>query len=142
VTLRSDELRKRLWRHPSREPLPKAAYAPEETERTYTHMFALGGCILSAGQAVVFDATFREASFRSSAESVAAMNNVSFDGLWLSVPAEARARRVAARAGDVSDATASIALAQAEIDPASITWQIAVEDFANADTVPGDGKAS
>ncbi len=130
VVLRSDELRKRLWRHPSREPLPKAAYAPEETARTYAHMFALGDMVLAAGQAVVFDATFREPSYREAAESAARSRGVAFGGLWLALPAEERARRVAARTADVSDATVSVAIAQAEIDPATITWQVEGDDFA------------
>ncbi|WP_443747808.1 bifunctional aminoglycoside phosphotransferase/ATP-binding protein [Asticcacaulis solisilvae] len=141
VTLRSDELRKRLWRHPSREPLPRAAYDPAETGRTYAHMFGLGDTVLGAGQAVVFDATFREPGFRTAAESVASVKGAAFDGLWLSLPAEERARRVAARSGDVSDATASVASAQAEIDPATITWQIEGDDFAPADPAGKGDKA-
>ncbi len=124
VTLRSDELRKRLWQSPSRAPLPKAAYTPAETERTYAHMFALAGHVLGAGQAVVLDATFREAGFRDLAEAVAARAGVAFDGVWLDIPAEERARRVGARERDVSDATVSVAIAQADIDPETISWQV------------------
>ncbi|MBW8881073.1 MAG: AAA family ATPase [Asticcacaulis sp.] len=133
VTLRSDELRKRLWAVPSQEPLPGAAYTPAETQRTYAHMFALAGHILQAGQGVVFDATFREADFRSAAEAVATQAGVAFDGLWLDVPAEERARRVGARAGDVSDATVSVAIAQASIDPEAISWQIDRDASAGGD---------
>jgi hypothetical protein len=133
VTLRSDELRKRLWQSPSREALPKAAYSPAETQRTYAHMFALAECVLKAGQAVVLDATFREAEFRAMAEAIASRAGAAFDGIWLDVPAEERARRVGARENDVSDATVSVAIAQANIDPETITWQIDDGGFADGD---------
>ncbi len=137
VTLRSDELRKRLWRSPSHEPLPVAAYSAAETERTYAHMFALGRHVLLAGQAVVFDATFREAEFRDAAESVASVASVAFTGIWLDVSADERARRVAMRQGDVSDATVSVAIAQASVDPKTLSWHI--ERSASAG---GDGDKS
>ena len=131
VTLRSDELRKRLWRSPARDPLPTAAYTPAETQRAYAHMFGLAGRILEAGQGVVLDATFREAEFRDAAEAVAAQAGVAFDGVWLEVLAEERARRVALRPGDVSDATVAVAIAQANVDPETISWQI--DDGGSAD---------
>lgn len=134
VTLRSDELRKRLWRHPPLEPLPKAAYTHTETERAYRHMFVLADHILDAGQGVVFDATFREAAYRHAAEAVAAAHGVAFEGLWLEVPAEERARRVDLRLGDVSDATVSVAIAQQNVDLETVSWQIE-----NSGSASGDG---
>ncbi len=123
VLLRSDELRKRLWNCPSFDPLPKAAYTPEESVRTYEHMFSLGERVLASGQSVIFDATFREAHWRDAAKAIADTLGTPFDGLWLEVPAQVRQQRVDGRTRDVSDATSAVAAGQAPVDPATISWQ-------------------
>jgi uncharacterized protein len=124
VVLRSDELRKRLWNWPPFEPLPREAYAAEETRRTYTHLFTLGRVAVQAGQSVILDATFREAHWRDEAEASAAEAAVRFDGVWLNTDRETRRQRVSGRLRDVSDATPDIAAAQEVIEPAAISWQI------------------
>lgn len=124
VVLRSDELRKRLWNCAPLDRLPPEAYTPEQSIRTYEHLFALAATVLRAGQSVVLDATFREAAWRQRAEALAAAHGADFDGLWLDVPAEIRAARVDKRVGDVSDATVDIASAQEAVDPFTISWQI------------------
>ncbi len=125
VILRSDELRKRLWNWPAYEALPAEAYRNEESVRVHAHMFALGRTAAGAGQAVIFDATFRDSALRNQAEAVASTAGVAFDGTWLDVGPAIRAERVGARRRDVSDATVEIAAAQEGIDPATISWQIA-----------------
>ncbi|MGZ3298346.1 MAG: bifunctional aminoglycoside phosphotransferase/ATP-binding protein [Asticcacaulis sp.] len=124
VILRSDEIRKRLWACPEYEPLPRDAYAPDENARVYGHLFDLAGTVLATGQAVVLDATFREARWRDQAQAVAGIADAAFHGRWLEIPAEMRRARIEARIRDVSDATPEIALNQAEIDTAAISWQI------------------
>lgn len=121
VILRSDELRKRLWNWPSLERLPSEAYGPEQSERTYRHLFALGQTVAMAGQSVILDATFREAHWRDQAEATAA---AAFDGVWLDVDSETRKHRVSERTLDVSDATPDVALSQEAVEPAAISWQI------------------
>lgn len=121
VILRSDELRKRLWNWPSLERLPPEAYGPEQSERTYHHLFALGQTVARAGQSVILDATFREAHWRGQAEATAA---AAFDGVWLEVDRETRKHRVSERTRDVSDATPDVALSQEAVEPAAISWQI------------------
>ena len=124
VVLRSDEIRKRLWACPEYEALPKDAYTPDENRRVYGEMFALASRALGAGQAVSLDATFREADWRSQAEDLAKAAGVAFDGHWLDLPVEMRRARVEARSKDVSDATPDIAVAQADIDKSTLSWQI------------------
>ncbi len=133
VVLRSDELRKRLWRWPPYEALPAEAYQPEESARVHAHMFSLGETAARAGQAVIFDATFRDKALRDQAEAAASEAEVSFDGTWLEAGAALRAQRVAARLRDVSDATVEVAAGQEGIDPATISWQIIRMD-ARSDT--------
>ncbi len=124
VVLRSDELRKRLWNCASLGRLPPEAYAPDQSARTYEHMFALAETVLQSGQSVVLDATFREAHWRDRAEAVAREAGVNFDGAWLDILADVRATRVSQRTRDVSDATATIASAQEAVDPFTISWHI------------------
>jgi predicted kinase len=121
VILRSDELRKRLWNWPSLERLPPEAYGPEQSQRTYGHLFALGQVVARAGQSVILDATFREAHWRDQAEATAA---AAFDGVWLEVDRETRKHRVSKRTFDVSDATPDVAGAQEAVELAAISWQI------------------
>ena len=122
VVLRSDEIRKRLWACPEFEALPREAYTPDENARVYAHMFDLARTTLDAGQAVILDATFREEKWRRQAEQLAP--DVAFDGRWLDLPVEVRRARVEARLKDVSDATPEVAAAQADIDIATVSWQI------------------
>lgn len=124
LILRSDELRKRLWNWPLFERLPREAYAPDETVRTYEHMLALGEIAARAGQAVIFDATFRESKWRDRAAAVAAIVGTSFEGAWLAIDSETRKQRVDSRTCDVSDATADVAATQEDIEPEAISWQI------------------
>ncbi len=121
VILRSDELRKRLWNWPSLERLPPEAYTPEQSQRTYRHLFGLGQTVARAGQSVILDATFREAHWRDQAEATAVAK---FDGIWLEVDRETRKHRVSKRTRDVSDATPDVALSQEAVEPAAISWQI------------------
>lgn len=124
VILRSDEIRKRLWAWPEREVLPPQAYAVAENGRVYNEMLRLGDISLVGGQAAVLDATFRQADDRARAEARADAAGVAFDGLWLDVPAAVRARRIADRIADVSDATPETALNQKAVDGTAMAWRI------------------
>ncbi|HTM82046.1 AAA family ATPase [Asticcacaulis sp.] len=124
IILRSDEIRKRLWACPEYETLPKEAYTPDENARVYGHMFALAKAILTAGQSVILDATFREGLWRDRCDELASRDNVAFTGVWLDLPAEVRGSRIAGRVNDVSDATPDIALNQQAVDPSMILWHV------------------
>jgi aminoglycoside phosphotransferase family enzyme/predicted kinase len=124
IILRSDEIRKRLWACPEYESLPKEAYTADENARVYDHMFDLAGTILAAGQSVVLDATFRENRWRDRCGELARDKNLVFTGVWLDLPAEVRASRIAVRKNDASDATPDVALKQQAVDPSLISWHV------------------
>ncbi len=122
--LRSDEIRKRLWACPELEALPPQAYTPAESVRVLAHMSELAATVLESGHAAVCDATFREAAWREAVEDVARRAGVSFAGLWLDVAADIRADRIAARTGDVSDATQGLAQSQQAVDASQLSWTV------------------
>jgi len=124
VILRSDELRKRLWGCPECETLPDAAYTSDQNARVCDHLFGLARTVLAAGQSVVLDATFRESHWRDRCGELARAENLAFTGLWLDLPAEVRASRVARRTNDASDATPDIAFRQQAVDPSLISWHV------------------
>ncbi|MFT4091241.1 MAG: AAA family ATPase [Asticcacaulis sp.] len=124
VILRSDEVRKRLWQSPSLERLPPEAYSAEETDRVYGHMLKQADIILSNGHSVILDATFRDEAYVRDASTLAYGLGADFKAIWMDVPAEERLKRVAARQGDVSDATVEIAARQAEPERDPTLWTL------------------
>ena len=60
---------------------------------------------LCGGQAVIVDAVQAKQEEREALAALAAELGVPFTGLWLEAPANCMRERVAARIGDVSDAT-------------------------------------
>ena len=122
VVLRSDEIRKRLWRVAPTERLPPEAYRPEASAAVYGELFAAAVACLAAGQSVIVDAVFLRADERSRAEAVATAAGVSFDGVWLEAPPETLRRRIEGRTGDASDADTRVLGLQLAADPGAIGW--------------------
>ena len=60
---------------------------------------------LQGGQSVIVDAVHARAEEREALAALAAACGVPFTGLWLEAPAKPLRDRIAARTGDVSDAT-------------------------------------
>ena len=106
------------------ERLPPAAYAPETSARVYDEMLALARRILAAGHAVVLDAVFLRPDERQAAASVATGAGVPFRGAWLRGETPMLAQRLAARAGDASDAGPATLDEQLSHDPGQIDWTI------------------
>lgn len=123
VVLRSDEIRKRLWGRPVLERLPKAAYAPEESQRVYGAMFDAARACLRAGRAVVLDAAFLDPAERRGAEALADEAGVPFEGLWMEAEPDVLRARVAARTGDASDADVEVLERQLVRDLGAVTWR-------------------
>ena len=132
LVLRSDEIRKRRHGVPPEEWLPASAYAPAENAAVFAELAALAGEALRGGHAVVADAAFLRPEERAAIEA-AAPAGVPFRGFWLEAPREVLRARVAARAGDASDATVAVLEAAAGRDPGPISWR-ALD--AAADPVP------
>ncbi|HYE44458.1 MAG TPA: AAA family ATPase [Caulobacter sp.] len=123
VILRSDEIRKRLWGAGPFDRLPPEAYAPEVSPRVYGQMFDEAAACLAAGRAVILDAVFLRPDERAAAADLARRAGVPFEGLWLEAPATLLQSRIAARAGDASDADAAVLQAQLTRDLGQMTWR-------------------
>jgi len=108
VHVRSDVERKRLFGVGALERLPADAYTLEATGQVYAMCRKRALMALEGGQSVIVDAVHARAEERAALESLAAETGVPFSGFWLEAPAKLMRDRVAARMGDVSDATAAV----------------------------------
>jgi hypothetical protein len=126
VHVRSDVERKRLFGVGPRDRLPPGAYVPEISGRVYALCRKWALMALEGGQAVILDAVHAKPAEREAAASLAAEMSVPFTGLWLDAPRTILRERVAARAGDVSDATPDVVDAQ-------LGYDIGPLDFARID---------
>jgi aminoglycoside phosphotransferase family enzyme/predicted kinase len=108
VHVRSDVERKRLFGVAPSDRLPASAYAPEISDRVYAMCRKRALMALEGGQAVIVDAVHAKKEERDALAALAAQKGVPFTGLWLEAPARLMRERVAARTGDVSDATADV----------------------------------
>ena len=75
---------------------------------------------MAAGHAGIVDAVFARPEERAEIERVAADLGVSFRGIWLDASPDALLARVAARAGDASDATPDVVRQQLAYDTGSL----------------------
>jgi uncharacterized protein len=125
VILRSDEIRKRLWGRRPTESLPPEAYGEGQGERVYGVMMREAALVLKAERPAILDAVFLKPEERAAAEAVADQAGVSFQGLWLEVPPEIMAERIAARSGDASDADAKVLEQQLTKDRGPLAWTVA-----------------
>jgi uncharacterized protein len=105
--LSSDRIRKRLYGVPAEMRLPLEAYQPDVSKRVYTEQARTATIYLRNGHAVIADAVFDRAEDRQRIEA-AVPRSVPFKGFWLDAPFEVLVDRVNRRAGDPSDATASV----------------------------------
>ncbi len=122
VVLRSDEVRKRLWRRAPTERLPPEAYSREASAQVYAAMFQAAGECLAAPWPVILDAVFLRPGERAAAEALAAHAGVPFEGVWLHAEPDTLRSRVAGRQGDASDADLGVLESQLALDPGEIGW--------------------
>ena len=122
VVLRSDEIRKRLWRRAPTERLPPEAYDRAAGEAVYEALYDTARTCLAAGSAVVADAAFLQRHERRRIEAVAREAGADFHGVWLEAPPETLRRRIAARRDDASDADERVLGLQLALDTGSIDW--------------------
>ncbi len=120
--LRSDIERKRLFAVEETARLSANAYRPDISATVHDALNDLAETTLQAGQAVIVDATHQHLEERDAIAAVAARAGVPFLGLWLEAPVEVLVRRVNERAGDASDATASIVASQAKETIGALAW--------------------
>ena len=94
------------------------------TEQVYRRLATRAGTLLRAGRTVVCDAVHGLASERQAIERVATDLGVPFHGFWLEAPEAVLEARVAARAGDASDADVAVVRRQRElVDAAAVAWR-------------------
>jgi uncharacterized protein len=122
VILRSDVIRKRIYRIAPDARLPPEAYRKEVSRRVYGALTKRAAALVRAGHAAIVDAVFLDPDERAQIERVAADAGVSFQGLWLTAPEDVLVRRVSARRGDASDATPDVLRQQLATDPGPSTW--------------------
>jgi hypothetical protein len=108
VHVSSDVERKRLFGVAPRERLPARAYAPEISDQVYAVCRKRALMALEGGQAVIVDAVHAKKEEREALVALAAQMRIPFTGLWLEAPSPVLRDRIAARTGDVSDATPEV----------------------------------
>jgi hypothetical protein len=131
LLLRSDEARKRLFNAVPEQKLEADAYTPGANARVNTALLADAATSLLAGHATIMESTFLHAPLRHAAEATARTAACPFVGFWLEARLDTLLHRVAARAGDASDAGPDIVRQAADVDPGRITWhRLPAEDAA------------
>lgn len=121
-TLNSDRLRKKLFGVAPTARLPQEAYAADVSAKVYAAMLSEALRVASLGWSVIVDAVYARESERDALEDAAARAGIPFSGFWLEADASLCDRRVAARRGDVSDATQEIAARQRDYDLGEMRW--------------------
>jgi predicted kinase len=124
VVLRSDVLRKQLFKVSETERLPENAYRPEITEQIYEILVQRAVRILSQGHSAVVDAVFAHETERNAIRDAARRLNVRFVGLFLVTDLATRQSRVDHRQRDASDATPEIAGLQEKYDIGNVDWAV------------------
>ena len=124
VVLRTDVLRKQLFKVDETDRLPESAYRPEVTGQIYELLAKRAGRILAQGHSVVVDAVFARNAERHAIRDVANRFNVRFADFFLTADLATRIKRVGGRRCDASDATPEIAELQEKYDLGAIDWAV------------------
>ena len=119
VLLRSDVMRKALFKVAETERLPASAYTPEVTAKVYAALAEQARRVLTAGHSAIVDAVFAKRAERG---AIAQIAPGAFHGLFLTADLDTRVARVGARTGDASDADAAVARAQQNYDLGALEW--------------------
>ena len=120
--LRSDVLRKRRFGLEPETALPPEGYTDEVTALVYADLCKGAATALHAGHAAIIDAVALRPKERQAFAAVAAECGVPFTGFWLDAPSATMEKRIGARRGDASDATAAILAKQLSDDPGPLDW--------------------
>ncbi|MFZ2158576.1 MAG: AAA family ATPase, partial [Bradyrhizobium sp.] len=124
VVLRSDVLRKQLFKANETDRLPESAYRPEITEQIYEILMQRAARVLAQGHSVVVDAVFAHETERAAIHDAARRLNIRFAGFFLVADLATRMNRVGHRELDASDATPEIAGLQEKYDTGAIDWDV------------------
>lgn len=122
LVLRSDEIRKRRHGVEPEHRLPQSAYTEAKSTEVFGELARLVATAAGSGHTVIADATFMDLAHRSLIEASAQQAGVPFVGVWLSAPQPILEQRIAARAGDASDATVDVLRDAVLADPGAGAW--------------------
>jgi aminoglycoside phosphotransferase family enzyme/predicted kinase len=122
VVLRSDVLRKQLFKVGELDRLPENAYHPEITEQIYEILTQRASRALAQGHSVVVDAVFARETERAAVQEAAGRLKVRFVGLFLVTDLATRLSRIDRRERDASDATPDIAGLQEGYNIGALDW--------------------
>lgn len=120
--LHTDAIRKRLFGLASSHRLGRDAYGLAVSERVYRSQREETMALLRAGCSVVVDGVFARASDRRALAETAEACGVPFIGFWLRAPDDVLRARVAARTGDMSDATVAVLDTQLATGARALDW--------------------
>jgi hypothetical protein len=124
VVLRTDVLRKQLFKVNETDRLPERAYRREITGKIYEILVQRAARVLGQGHSVVADAVFAGEAERAAIRDAARRLNAQFFGLFLVVDLATRLSRVGRREGDASDATPEIVGLQEKYNIGAVDWAV------------------
>lgn len=122
VVLRSDVVRKQLFRVEHTHRLPPSTYRPEVTARIYEVLVQRARQVLAQGHSAIVDAVFASESERDQLATMARECNVPLNGLFLVADLATRQARIGGRHGDASDATQEVAAQQEHYNIGHVGW--------------------
>jgi len=122
VVLRSDVIRKQLFRVAHIDRLPPSTYRPEVTARVYEVLLQRARQVLAQGHSAIVDAVFARESERDELAALARECNVPLRGLFLIADLATRQARIGSRRGDASDATQEVAAQQEHYNIGHVGW--------------------
>jgi predicted kinase len=124
MVIRADVVRKRLLGVDLSARLGQDGYSLQTTQRVYSAMTAVAERTIRAGQAVIIDAVAARPEERSSFAAACARAAAPFTGFWLQAPLALRAKRVASRRGDPSDADVAAVHAEEGWEIGANPWRV------------------
>jgi aminoglycoside phosphotransferase family enzyme/predicted kinase len=123
VVIRSDVVRKQLMGVADTVRLSESNYTPEMSKRVYARVAEIASETLASGFTAIADAVYGQEEERDAIAEVARRAQARFDGLWLEAPRAVLERRIAARVGDASDATADVLRFQLDRITRPLAWR-------------------
>ena len=123
VWLRSDVMRKRIFKVEETERLPQSGYEAPVSAKVYSAQRRQAELALASTFSVIVDAVHALLGERQAIENLARAAGAPFDGLWLEAPLAQRIERVEGRSDDASDATTEYVRRQAKADLGELSWR-------------------
>ncbi|MBA4033242.1 MAG: DNA-binding protein [Bradyrhizobium sp.] len=124
LIVRSDVVRKNLFRVRETTALPEAAYQADITARVYDTLSNTAERALAQGCSVALDAAYLREAERAGLADLARRHGARFVGLFLTANLATRLARIEQRKDDASDATREVALMQEDLTIGTMDWHM------------------